>query len=323
MFNKNIKKKIVLIGECMLELRQSALEVMHTSYAGDTYNTAVYLKRAFVHQQVRFATVLGEDKISQQMTQAFISEGINTDLVYRHNEKHPGVYLIQTDKSGERSFIYWRENSAATTLMDCVDDAFVQALCTADLVFFSGISLGILKAETRPAFWQMLEKLKQAGVKIAFDPNYRARLWKSEDDARQQFNLAFAASSIVLPGIEDFSMLYGLKDLKQIVAFCQPFNIQELIIKNGPNSVFIYTEDSEFSLPIEAVKNVVDTTSAGDSFNGVYIGARLQGFDIKQAIELAAKAAGLVIQFPGAIIPNENFSALITEQLLALEHQSI
>jgi 2-dehydro-3-deoxygluconokinase len=51
------------------------------------------------------------------------------------------------------------------------------------------------------------------------------------------------------------------------------------------------------------VTNVVDTTSAGDSFNGVYLGARISGEAVTVAVHLAAKSAALVIQHRGAIIP--------------------
>mgnify|MGYP003643540519 FL=1 len=316
-------QKVVLFGECMLELRQAAQsDTLHRSFAGDVYNTAVYLKRAFAQQQVSFMSALGEDVISQELTASCQAEGLTTDLLRYSTTKNPGIYLVQTDKHGERSFLYWRENSAARQIMKFLDDDMRNAVCKADLFFFSGISLAILAPEDRANFWQFLSEVQEAGVTIAFDPNYRARLWQSAEDARQQFSLAFAASTIVLPGIEDFTVLYGLKDLSEIVAFCQAFNIKELVLKNGPNSVFLRTEQAEFSVAIEPVKNVVDTTSAGDSFNGVYLGARLAGYDIKLAVKLAAKAAGLVIQFPGAIIPKENFNELIKAQLLAFEHQA-
>lgn len=316
-------QKVVLLGECMLELRQAAQgNTMHRSFAGDVFNTAVYQKRAFTNQQVSFMTGLGEDVLSQELEQACIAEGLNTGLVRRSKKHNPGIYLVQTDEHGERSFLYWRENSAARQVMKLLDEDMRNTVCKADLFFFSGISLAILAPEDRAIFWQFLSEVQEAGVTIAFDPNYRARLWQSEDEARQQFALAFAVSSIVLPGIEDFSTLYGLHNLDDVVAFCAPYHIKELIVKNGASSVFCHTPHGEFSLPVEPVKKVVDTTSAGDSFNGVYLGARLAGYDIKQAVELAAKAAGLVIQFPGAIVPNENFSQLITSQLLAFEHQA-
>jgi 2-dehydro-3-deoxygluconokinase len=316
-------QKVVLFGECMLELRQGAQsDTLHRSFAGDVYNTAVYQKRAFAQQQVSFMSALGKDVISQELAASCQAEGLTTDLLRYSTTKNPGIYLVQTDKQGERSFLYWRENSAARQTMKLLDDDMRKSVCEADLFFFSGISLAILAPEDRDTFWRFLSEVQEAGVTIAFDPNYRARLWHSEEDARQQFSLAFAASSIVLPGIEDFSTLYGLQDLSEIVAFCQPFNIAELVLKNGPNSVFLRTEQAEFDVAIEPVKNVVDTTSAGDSFNGVYLGARLAGFDIRLAVKLAAKAAGLVIQFPGAIIPKENFSEVIKAQLLSFEHQA-
>tara|TARA_R110000868_G_scaffold134523_2_gene346570 strand:+ start:3498 stop:4451 length:954 start_codon:yes stop_codon:yes gene_type:complete len=315
-------QKVVLFGECMLELRQAPNNAMHRSFAGDAFNTAVYQKRAFAQQSVSFMSALGKDVISQELMQNCQQEGLDTALI-RHSAHHnPGIYLVQTDEHGERSFLYWRENSAARQMMKLLDDEVRQQVCKADLFFFSGISLAILAPEDRALFWQFLSEVQAAGVSIAFDPNYRTRLWASPEDARQQFALAFAASTIVLPGIEDFATLYGLHDLKDIVGFCQPFNIQELVIKNGPNSVFCCTPEAEFSLPITPVKNVVDTTSAGDSFNGVFLGARLAGYDLRQAIELAASAAGLVIQHPGAIVPNENFTAVINEQKLAFEHQA-
>ncbi|KXI30953.1 sugar kinase [Paraglaciecola hydrolytica] len=313
-------QKVVLFGECMLELRQSEANTMHRSFAGDVFNTAVYQKRAFAQQQVSFMTALGQDVLSQQLVDNCKAEGLNCDLVRYSTSHNPGIYLVQTDAQGERSFLYWRENSAARQAMKLLDEEVRNQVCKADVFFFSGISLAILAREDRALFWQFLNEVQKAGVTIAFDPNYRARLWESAEDARQQFALAFTASSMVLPGIEDFSVLYGLNELKDIVAFCEPFNIKELVIKNGGNSVFCRAGDFELTQAVKPVAKVVDTTSAGDSFNGVYLGARLAGYDIGQAIELAASAAGLVIQFPGAIIPNENFKALIDQQILAFEH---
>ncbi|WP_340680019.1 sugar kinase [Paraglaciecola sp.] len=315
-------QKVVLFGECMLELRQAQNNTMLRSFAGDVFNTAVYQKRAFAQQSVSFMSALGNDVISQELMQNCQQEGLETGLI-RHSALHnPGIYLVQTDAQGERSFLYWRENSAARQMMKLLDEDLRSQVCKADLFFFSGISLAILAPEDRVLFWQFLSEVQKAGVSIAFDPNYRARLWASPEDARQQFALAFAASSIVLPGIEDFATLYGLHKLEDVVAFCAPFNIKELVVKNGSNSVFCLSEQGEVTQAIKPVTKVVDTTSAGDSFNGVYLGARLADYAVAQAIELAASAAGLVIQHPGAIVPNENFQAVITKQKLAFEQQA-
>ena len=300
-------QKVVLFGECMLELKQSEPNVMRQSFAGDAYNTAVYLKRLFSGQEVSFMTALGQDLISQQMTDSFASEGLNNHLVFADPVKTPGIYLVQTDDTGERSFLYWRDSSAARQAMKFVDDNVIETLSGTDVFFFSGISLAVIEPAFRPAFWNMLKTLQDAGVKVIFDPNYRARLWQNADEAKGEFEKAFALTDMLLPGIDDFEHLYGLTTVEQVISFCQPFNIAELVIKNGPESLFIQLDGKLTEFKVEPVKKVVDTTSAGDSFNGGYIGARMAGHETEYSAKVASAAAACVIQHPGAIAPKEAF----------------
>lgn len=305
-------QKIVLMGECMLELRQAKSGLMNQSFAGDTFNTAVYMKRMFAQQDIAFMTAVGQDTISQQMVSACNSENLNNQHVFANSERNPGIYLVQTDGQGERSFLYWRDSSAAKQVMQFVDQQAIAALCKADMFFFSGISIAILEPQDRADFWAMLTQLKEAGVKIAFDPNYRPRLWSSANEAKAEFAKAYAASDIMMPGVDDFKQLYKIETLDDILAFCQPFDISELVLKNGAESVYCQLDGELTHVAITPVTKVVDTTSAGDSFNGVYLGARLAGKDVTSSVHLAAAAAGIVIQHPGAIAPVDAFDSIKT-----------
>ncbi|NMP15109.1 sugar kinase [Thalassotalea sp. Y01] len=304
-------KSIYLLGECMIELMNSSSDTMKQSFAGDVYNSAVYMKRCFPKTHVGLLSAVGADTLSDKMRQRFASEDINTDLVFTHQQKVPGIYLIETDETGERSFTYWRSDSAAKKVMQFVDAEVTEQLSGCDMLFFSGISLAVIDEESRPAFWQKVTQLKQAGVKIVFDPNYRARLWKNEQQAQQQFNKAFELSDIALPGVDDFVSLYQIDSSDGVQAFCESFDIAEVIIKNGPASVISVCDGQSQQHVITPVENVVDTTSAGDAFNGVYLGARLNGDSINQAISKASKAAGIVIQHPGAIAPKHAINATL------------
>jgi 2-dehydro-3-deoxygluconokinase len=307
-------KKVVLFGECMLELKQNDANSMRHSFAGDAFNTAVYLKRLFSDCDVSFMSAIGTESISQQMLDAFSSEGLNNQFVYQDNNHSPGIYLVQTDDQGERSFVYWRESSAARQVMQFIDQTAIDQLAKVDLFFFSGISLAVLIPEQRSIFWDMLKQLKQAGVQIVFDPNYRARLWQSEKQAKSEFEQAFVLSDMLLPGIEDFSLLYQLDSVKDILDFCQPYQINEIVIKNGPESVFIAKDEQVQEVAIQPAKTVLDTTSAGDSFNGVYLGARMAEHTPQRAVELASAAASCVIQHPGAIAPKQAFKDFMFER---------
>lgn len=306
-------KNIYFIGECMIELRATVPSTLHQSFAGDVYNSAVYLKRCFAEIETSVVTALGEDNLSKKMRERFVSEQLNTQFVFSHNTKVPGMYYIETDDEGERSFIYWRDDSAAKKVVEFISEDIVKQLSTGDMFFFSGISLAVIENQARPQFWEIVKQLKAAGVKIVFDPNYRARLWDSVEQTKQQYDTAFSLCDITLPGVEDLETLYNVKSVEAVIEYLTPYNIDEIVVKNGPDSVITKEGQTLQSHSITPVKNVVDTTSAGDAFNGVYLGARLDGRTISDAVKLGAKAAGTVIQQPGAIAPKDVFQQAMAQ----------
>ncbi|MBU2881036.1 sugar kinase [Psychrosphaera sp. B3R10] len=301
-------KSIVSFGECMVELRTDKNGQIQQGFAGDVYNTCVYLKRLFPTLSVEFATQVGHDVLSQNMLSRFAAENIGCQFITHSVTKAPGLYWINTDEEGERTFTYWRNDSAARSFIAAIDETLVSGLKQSDWLFISGISLAVIQPELRDMFWQLVNRLKDGGVKVIFDPNYRPKLWNSTDETKLQYAKAFEMSDMVLPGVEDLESLYQLDTIPDIIRFLAPFNIDEIVIKNGPEKVYTISQGKLCKVAIIPVDNVVDTTSAGDSFNGAYIGNRLNGIAIKQSVLMAAKVAGFVIQHPGAIVERDTFN---------------
>jgi len=75
------KNSLVFIGEAMLELINKSPQTMAKSYAGDVFNTAVYLKRAFPDLSASFLSAIGKDAISEEFKQVVQDEGVNTHLL--------------------------------------------------------------------------------------------------------------------------------------------------------------------------------------------------------------------------------------------------
>lgn len=103
-----------------------------------------------------------------------------------------------------------------------------------------------------------------------------------------QYDLALQVRDIILPGIEGFTSIYSHTTFEEVQAFCHLYKIQELVIKDGPNGVLVIHDKDKTFIEVTPVKNVVDTTSAGDSFNGTYLGARLSGMDVQGSVALAS-----------------------------------
>jgi 2-dehydro-3-deoxygluconokinase len=295
----------------MIELCHKSENSMQRSFAGDSFNSAVYLKRTFPDSEVSYFTAVGTEYYSKQMINLFEAEELNLDFVYQCNTKTPGLYTIRTDACGERSFAYWRNDSAARQAMKFIDQIEVEKLSKQDMFFFSGVSLAVIDANDRTKFWDLIASLKNAGVTIVFDPNYRARLWDSKQDAKKEFEFALSQTDICLPGVDDFEQLYGHRNSLDVAEFCKQFSIGELIIKNGEKGILCVLDGEAHQFDVEPISNVVDTTSAGDSFNGAYLGARLNGYDLGYAVEVASKAASFVIQFQGAIVPQKKYQIFI------------
>ena len=108
-----MSKKIAVIGECMIELSEKGAAV-NRGFGGDTLNTSVYIARQTDASAlgVHYVTALGTDTFSQQMLESWQRENVQTDLIQRMADRLPGLYYIETDESGERTFYYWRNERA-------------------------------------------------------------------------------------------------------------------------------------------------------------------------------------------------------------------
>lgn len=293
--------KIAIIGECMAELYAKEDTYVQT-FAGDSFNCAVYLKRSSPEHSVEYITVLGKDSWSQKMLSFFKEHNLDTNYIDFKEDKTIGLYIINTDK-GERSFSYWRGESAAkdlftTTITKKIDEE----ICSFDTIFFSAITLGIMSKEGRKAFFKIIQKARNAGVKIAFDTNYRPRIYKNTQEAKDIYNETLPFCDIVLPSIDDEEALWGMSDSKEIIEKIKLAGALEIIVKAGKEDIVYYYENEIKTVKTTPLENIVDSTSAGDSFNGAYLSHRINGFSIEESIQKAQELSAKVIMHQGAII---------------------
>ncbi|MEF2492495.1 sugar kinase [Vibrio mimicus] len=311
-------KHIAIMGECMIELNGKPFGSMHQTFGGDTLNAAVYLRRGCEANtnpdeiKVSYVTALGTDPISSGMLSRWQEEGVATELVLRDPTRTPGLYLIQLDDQGERTFLYWRNQSAARYLLQHPDfNRIKQALNQVDMVFLSGITLAILPVEDRIALLNLLVELKANGVEIAFDSNFRPTLWPQDDNhtVKEIYQVMYQLTDVALVTFDDEQLIWGDKTPEQTIQRLTALGVQKCIVKLGAEGCLI--QDSSAStfapkaVPTQPVAQVVDTTSAGDSFNGGFLSAYLAGADLATACQRGNALAGTVIQHRGAIIPKE------------------
>ena len=299
----SLGKRIVCCGEGMLELsRRGSHWDLH--YGGDTLNTAIHLARA--GHDVAYLTALGRDPLSRQLAAQWAEEGIDTSLICEHPTRQAGLYAIMTDGEGERSFTYWRDNSAARELFSLADAGIWHRASTpADVFAFSLISLAILPPSGRRSLFILAGMVRGNGGRIAFDGNYRPRLWESPDEARQWRDIAIGEADIGLPTLEDEALLSGTASADEVAANWQRLGCREVVVKLGTAGVRL--PDGTIQPPPETIVPV-DTSGAGDAFNAGYIDGRLRGLAPAEAALAGQRLARITIAHSGAVPPRSAYA---------------
>ena len=305
-----VETQIAILGECMLELTRSdshglpGVLPMNLSYGGDTLNVAVYIAR--LGGIVEYVTALGDDLMSDWLVEQWRAEEVGCRLVARTPTSTPGLYLINTDDFGERSFLYWRDSSPARRLLS--DESEAQALFEKlrdiPVLFMSGITLAIYDESSRRRLFSLLADYRQRGGKVVFDGNFRPKLWDSVGATRDAYIEMYKLTDIALPTFEDEQQVFGDLDEAAVVDRLQSYGVREIVVKLGAEGC-LTVEGTQRTLVHAAKVGVVDTTSAGDSFNAGYLSARLAGQDPITAAQAGHQLASTVIQYKGAIIPRD------------------
>lgn len=293
------------IGECMIEISGTDALGYKLGFAGDTLNTTWYLRALLPEpNEVSYFTAFGDDPFSRRQRTFFETHGIAVDNCPEVVGRHPGLYAITLDADGERTFTYWRTESAARLLAN-EPSMLRHALERSDYVYFSGITLGILGSWGREVLLREIVEAKAGGRTVVFDPNFRPALWASPEDAQVTIARAERISDIVLTTFDDEVLLHGDAAVDATIGRLRSLEVQEFVIKRGPQSALLFSNGALLELPARDSVTVVDTTGAGDSFNGSYVAGRMAGKRPPEAVLMAHAVASQVVSEYGALIPME------------------
>ncbi|WP_169543966.1 sugar kinase [Sneathiella aquimaris] len=284
--------KVLSFGEIMLEMSDVGNGLYRRSFAGDTFNMAYYLKTvAGSAVQASYMTALGNDKDSNDCI-AFINKyGVSSTACFRDPDRTIGLFLLSNDEIGEKQYGYWRGQSAARHLFDTPRD-----LTGYDIVYFSGISAAI--THQKDNLIQSVVSAKKTGVKIAYDFNYRSKLWSTDEACRFNEEI-FAVAELVKISDEELELLYPGSDIVQLSKKAPE---AEWVLTCSGGCVEIWQNGRRTELEVfQPIGAVVDSSAAGDAFIATFIASQLLGKNKKTALQYAHQIASQVVCFKGSI----------------------
>ena len=302
--------RVVAIGEAMIEMAVIGEDTYRRSFAGDTFNTAWHLAQLLgTPGQVGFVTKVGRDSASAAFLAQCALDGLDASCIGQVDDRTLGLYMIALN-GVEREFQYWRAQSAARFLAD--DPRWLgAAIGHAGLLHLSGITLAILSAEARNRLWDVIAAARSQGARLSFDPNVRPKLWSSPEETRTTLSAFLDITDIAMPSFDDEAALWGDKSPQATLDRLQKVGIEEIAIKNGENAIVGLCAGKQTTFETPSVREIRDTSGAGDAFNAGYLAARLMGKGQDGAVAAGQGISSEVLRHFGARIPKNHMSKLI------------
>ena len=289
---------ILAIGEAMVEFNQVSGGDGRTylqGFGGDTSNALI----AAVRQGAAggYVTKLGDDEFGRMCLQLWVDEGVDTEGVGIDSAASTGIYFVKHGKAGH-TFSYLRAGSAASRMQP--SDVPPKLIKRARFMHVSGISQAISASATDTIFHAM-QIARESGVKVAYDPNLRLKLWPLER-ARAIITATIALADYFLPSLDDVRALSGVDDPAAILDWCHRQGARTVVLKLGRDGSIV--SDGVRQTPIAAFPvDAVDATGAGDCFDGSFLARLAAGDDAFSAAQWASAAAALTTTGYGAVAP--------------------
>lgn len=234
---------------------------------------------------VTFVTKLGNDLFGEQARLLFAKEGIETRYIIMDKKNPSGVALITVDEHGENSIVVAPGSNAALSAYDIDDELYGN---DSSDVFLLQLEIPVSTVEF------VVEKVAEKGNRVILNPA----------PARQISNELLGSLFIITPNENEAELLSGIKVTDLVSAENAAFKllkkgVKNVIITMGASGAFFVNGEGSKMIPVVPVK-AIDTTAAGDVFNGALAVAVSEGRNLEEAIDFANKAASISVTRMGA-----------------------
>lgn len=264
-------KKLIAIGEALIDMiaSEQGCEVKDAaSFIPKVGGAPANVCGAFVRLggAASLITMLGQDAFGDKIYEFLSSNGIDCSHVMRTPQANTSLAFVSRDKSGNRSFSFYR-NPGADMLL-CENDIEESWFDDCYALHFCSVSLGDFPMKC--AHKRAIEHAKRAGAIISFDPNLRLNLWDSPARLKRAVDEFIPRCDILKISDEELEFITGKTDIYDAADGLLKGNVKLLVYTKGNSGAMAFNRrGSASSLAVEA--KVVDTTGAGDAFIGSFL----------------------------------------------------
>ncbi|WP_276256203.1 bifunctional 2-dehydro-3-deoxygluconokinase/2-dehydro-3-deoxygalactonokinase [Halomontanus rarus] len=312
---------LVTFGETMLRLSPPRHTRLETAGAFDVYpggaesNAAVAATR--LGTDVVWISKLPESPLGRHVVSNLSRYGLDVDVVWAESGRQGTYYLEIAGAPRGADVVYDRADAAVTTAT--ADELPTETIRDAELFLTSGITPA-LSPTLEGTVGDLLEIARDAGVRTAFDVNYRGKLW-SEATARETIETYFPLIDVLITPARDARNVLGEtgEPAEIATALADAWGFETVVITCGANGAVAAGDDEVVDRPAFETETIAPV-GTGDAFVGGFLARRLAGADLGTALEYGGATAALKRTIPGDV-------ALVTreevDRVVEGEHETI
>jgi len=250
---------------------------------GKGANQAVAAAR--LNGNVTFVTKMGNDLFGEQAKHIFDFEGIDSRYIVNDPKNPSGIALIMVDQDGENCIVVAPGSNGTLSAYDIAEDVYGNDPSD---VFLMQLEVPVSTIEF------VAQKVFERGNRVILNPA----------PARQLSDDLLNCVDIITPNEVEAEILTGIKvvdaaSAEEAAEKLMSTGVKNVIITMGAAGAFLHTDKVSKLIPVVPVR-AVDTTAAGDVFNGALAVAISEGKDLEEAVVFANKAASISVTRMGA-----------------------
>lgn len=267
--------KLYCIGELLIDFQSVG--------TGSIKDTAQFVKKAGgapanvcvqavkLGAEAAYLTKVGNDGFGDFLIETLKNEGVDTRYISKDSDHDTSLAFVSFTEDGEREFSFFRK--AAADLYFTTGDFKDVEFAAGDVLEYGSVALKTFVARTTHKY--LIDKAKEAGALVCFDPNLRFNLWEDKEELKKVVNEFAAYADVIKVGVDELEFITGLQGEEAVKAMFGG-NLKVLLVTNGGEGAKLYLADSRFA-ECEGFKvKTVDTTGAGDSFFGAFIAGLME-----------------------------------------------
>lgn len=264
---KNYKYDICAFGEILIDftfvgMSENGQKLFAQNPGGAPANVLVSATK--LGSNTAFIGKAGKDMHGEFLKETVEKENVNTDGFILDEKYFTTLAFVDLNDKGERSFSFARKPGADTQMTAEEMDLYV---ILNSKIFHVG-SLSLTDEPSRSATHFAVEKARENGIIISYDPNYRGSLWPDVETAKEQ--MRNIVPDIMKISDEETHLLTEFKDYEDAAKALYEKGVKVVVVTLGSLGAYVYNKDG--GRVVEGFKSkVIDTTGAGDAFWGGFL----------------------------------------------------